>query len=109
MRQRFSTTVLSPNKNSHAPPRGKKATNLLCVLHDHVDVVQLRPHGHIEDVDDIVVAERFEDRDLAEGGDGDAIAAVGIEDADLLEGNDFGGLVVVGAVDYAVGWSGRLG
>lgn len=54
------------------------------------------------------MAQRLEDRNLAEGGDGDAVTTVGIEYTDLLEGDDPGGLVVVCTVDYTVSWGGGL-
>lgn len=50
------------------------------------------------------MAEGFEDRDLAEGSDGNAVAAVRVEDADLLKSDDFRGLVVECTVDYAIGY-----
>lgn len=83
-----------------------ESTNLLSILHDHVDVVQLRPHGHIQDIDDVIVAEGFENWYFAKSGDGNAVTTVRVEDSDLFEGDDFIVFMVLRTVNYPVGYNG---
>lgn len=79
-------------------------TNLLDVLHSHIDLIQLRiiADRDLEHVHDVGVVQRAQDGDLAQCGDGDAVVALIGRGAELFEGDDARGWGVARSVDDAV-------
>lgn len=84
-------------------------TNLLDVLHRHVDLVHLLVSNRdLDHVDDVGMFQRAKDGDFAQRRDRDSVLALVGQDADLLQGDDCRACRVSCSIDDAIGCDGRV-